>query len=325
MPQSSIAYAIGRVRAAARKPLGEAQLERLLSANDYQEALQLLGEMGWSDAPGKTVEQLSVSRLSQACRQLRDLTTQKELTDAFLLRHDAQNLKALFKARILGIQPELLSDCGTIPVDTLRHAVNEHLYHRLPAEFAAVMDALEKKVTQAVNPMEIDVRIDQALYGMIEKLVKGSKSVAARRYFRDKVDLHNALTLLRLKAMKNDQLRFSDLLLPGGSIAVHSWELLQERPESLPSVLTGYGKEVRDAMQKAVQDSNRIPALEKAMDDHLMKVFTPMRFDPFAIEVLIGRLLAHEREAAAVRLVMAGKLNDFPVAMIRERLREMYG
>ena len=26
MPQSSIAYAVGRVRAAARKPLGEAQL-----------------------------------------------------------------------------------------------------------------------------------------------------------------------------------------------------------------------------------------------------------------------------------------------------------
>ena len=50
-----------------------------------------------------------------------------------------------------------------------------------------------------------------------------------------------------------------------------------------------------------------------------------MRFDPFSIEVLIGRLLAHEREAAAVRLIMAGKLNDFPVAMIRERLREVYG
>lgn len=325
MPQSSIAYAIGRVRAAAKKPLGEAQFERLLSAADYQEALQILGEMGWSDTPGKTVEQLSVGRLSQACRQMRELTTDQNLTDAFLLRHDAQNLKALFKARILGIEPELLSDCGTIPVDTLRHAVNEHLYNRLPDEFAEVMETLEKRVTQSVNPMEIDVRIDQALYGKITKMVQGSKSAAAKKYFRNKVDLHNVLTLLRLKAMKNDSLRFSDLMLPGGSIKARKWEAFQERPEALAAALGAYGNGVWDALQKALQDSARIPALEKAIDDHLLELFTPMRFDPFSIEVLIGRLLAHEREAAAVRLIMAGKLNDFPVAMIRERLREVYG
>lgn len=325
MPQSSIAYAIGRVRAAAKKPLGEAQFERLLSAGSYQEALQILGEMGWSDAPGKTVEQLSVSRLSQACRQMRALTTEQSLTDAFLLRHDAQNLKALFKARILGIEPELLSDCGTIPVDTLRHAVNEHLYNRLPPEFAEVMETLEKRVTQSVNPMEIDVRIDQALYGKIIKMVQGSKSAAAKKYFRNKIDLHNVLTLLRLKSMNNGHLRFSDLMLPGGNIKPRKWETYQERPEALVSDLRAYGNDVRDALQKAIQDSGKIPALEKAIDDYLLELFTPMRFEPFSIEVLIGRLLAHEREAAAVRLIMAGKLNDFPVEMIRERLREVYG
>ncbi len=41
------------------------------------------------------------------------------------IRHDAQNLKLLFKARILETEAEGLSGCGTIPVDTMAHAVME--------------------------------------------------------------------------------------------------------------------------------------------------------------------------------------------------------
>ena len=94
MPQSSIAYAIGRVRAAAKKPLGEAQFERLLSAADYQEALQILGEMGWSDTPGKRFERSGWAGCPRLAGKLRELTTDRTMTDAFFLRHDAQNLKS---------------------------------------------------------------------------------------------------------------------------------------------------------------------------------------------------------------------------------------
>jgi V/A-type H+-transporting ATPase subunit C len=54
-------------------------------------------------------------------------------------------------------------------------------------------------------------------------------------------------------------------------------------------------------------------------------LFRPLRNEPFAVEVLIGWLLAHEREAGAVRLIMAGKLNGFSQEAIRERLRDAYG
>ena len=40
---------------------------------------------------------------------------------------------------------------------------------------------------------------------------------------------------------------------------------------------------------------------------------------------LVGYLLAEEREAGAVRLVMAGKQNGFDMEAIRERLRDLYG
>jgi len=132
MPQPSIAYAIGRVRSLAKKTLAGTQLERLMNASDYDEALHILSEMGWTGLEDKGVDAMSVSLLEKNCKLIREISPEPELTDSFMLRHDAQNLKALFKARILDVTLEALSECGTLPVSLLSHAVAEHFYNRLP-------------------------------------------------------------------------------------------------------------------------------------------------------------------------------------------------
>jgi len=325
MPQSSIAYAVGSVRAAARKPLGNAQLERLLSSADYDEALRLLVEMGWSDAQAGDVEQLSISMLEQICTRLRAITPMSELTDCFLLRHDAQNLKTLFKARILDIKPEGLSRCGTIPLDSLRHAVTERSYKKLPAFLELVMETLEKQMALNPDPMQIDVQIDRALYAELARRMKAVKSKPVKSYFAGKADLINAVSFLRLTAIKTQDIQFSDIMLPGGMLSQQDWQSIAERPEKLVPAFVSYGPQVQRALGNAQQDHAALPALEKAADNWLLALFRPLRNEPFAVEVLIGWLLAHEREAGAVRLIMAGKLNGFSQGAIRERLREAYG
>ncbi len=325
MPQESIAYAVARVRTAARKPLGDSQLERLLSASGYEEALRALSEMGWPGVESDTVEAISVSMLEKACARIREITPEPELTDAFLKRHDAQNLKTLLKARILGAKAGSLSNCGTIPVEALRHAVAERVYGKLPDEFRLAMETLEKRVSLAPDPMEIDVRIDQALYGLIQKRMKHTKSLAAKQYFAGFADLRNVVSFLRLRAMEEAGISFFDLLLPGGAISKGNWEKLADQPEQISRRLSSYGRAVQTAFMKALQDKKAIPSLEKAIDDYLLGLFRPLRNEPFAVEALIGWLLAHERETAAVRLILAGKLNGFPQETIRERLREAYG
>lgn len=325
MPQPSIAYAVGRVRAQAAKPLGEAQLERLLNAASYQDARHTLAEMGWIGAEEEDITQLSVRMQEAACQKIREITPDPVLTDAFLLRYDAQNLKALLKARILGEQPESVSLCGTIATDILRHAVTERVYNKLPGEFAKAMQTLDKSMALRVNPMEIDARIDQALYLMIGDKLKKSTSKAAHDYFSSKADLQNAVTFLRLSHMKGTGIPLKDLLLPGGSIAQAVWLNLLDKPEKLPRLFAAYGEEVKAAVMAAASDNKVIPSLEKAADDYLLSIFRPYRHEPFAIEVLIGWLLSHERAAGAVRLIMAGKRNGFSREIIRERLREAYG
>ncbi len=323
MPQPSIAYAVGCVRSSSRRPLGRAQLERLLAASSYEEARRQLTDMGFGGAQEEDITKLSASALEDACTYLRRITPNPELTDAFLLRYDAQNIKALLKARILDEAPEALSNCGTIAPDVLRHAVSERVYTKLPLPFKEALEALEKRIALDVNPMEIDARIDRAAFMMMVERVEASGCETARTYVKGKADLQNLVTVLRLRSMRGLKLSPQELYLPGGSIT--KWPAVNELEDRLPKLFLSWPVAIREAIGRAVRDASKIPALEKAAEDYLIQLWRPFRHEPFAIEVLIGWLFAHERAAQAVRLIMAAKLNGFSEEAVRERLREAYG
>lgn len=323
MPQSSIAYALGCVRSSSRRPLGRSDLERLISASGYEEARRQLADMGYGGGQEGDAGQLSVKALEEACGFLRRITPDPALTDAFLLRYDAQNLKVLLKARILSEGPEGLSNCGTIAADVLRHAVTERVYKKLPPLFKEAMEFLEKRIALAADPMEIDAVIDRAAFQMSLERMKETQSETARRYFMDKADLQNAVTALRLRSLKGLNVKPEQLYLPGGSIK--KWPEANELETKLPKLFSSWPSSVLEAVKLSSHDSARIPALEKAGEDYLLGMWRPFRHDPFAVEALIGWLLAHERAAQAVRLIMAAKLNGFSEEALRERLREPYG
>ena len=137
MPQSSIAYAIGSARAPSRRPLGRSDLERLFSASGYEEARRQLADMGYGGGQDEDAGQLSVRALGQACAFLRRITPDPALTNAFLLRYDAQNLKILLKARILGEEPRMLAGATDIGL-----WVTKQLRDLGPVAFIAGIDDL---------------------------------------------------------------------------------------------------------------------------------------------------------------------------------------
>ena len=72
-------------------------------------------------------------------------------------------------------------------------------------------------------------------------------------------------------------------------------------------------------------DTGEVLDCRISKEDHLLNMWRPFRHEPFAVETLIGWLLAHERAAQAIRLIMAAKRNGFSEEALRERLREAYG
>ena len=70
---------------------------------------------------------------------------------------------------------------------------------------------------------------------------------------------------------------------------------------------------------------DKLAALEREADDGLLALYKPFRHAVDKDERLISYLLMREREAAAIRLIMAGKENGFDRDTMLERLRELYG
>ena len=323
MAQPSVYFSAGRLTMLQRNVLDAAGMERLLSTASLAEARRTLSELGWAGADLSDPEQLAADRVNHAAQEARALSPDPALVECFLYAYDAANLKMLLKARLLGLSSPALSDCGTIPADTLRHAVTDHRYSTLPSAFQDAMNHLEQDIVAGIDPMSIDVAIDRAMYQLIFSRLQGVRHSVTMQYFRGRIDLLNAVTLLRVRQMKKDVSFFMNVLLDGGSIRAQSWRICFTQPGMLSAMLAPYGAPVVEAAKNAVMDAKRLPALEKAMDDALLALYRPFRFQ-ICPERAAAYLLAVQRETAAVRLILAGKQNGFDAENIRERLRELY-
>lgn len=324
MPQDSVYYAAGRIAMLRRDAMDASRLERLLSTSSFEEAKRTLSEIGWTSAETADYEQLALDRVAQASELVQALTTDAKVTDCFLLKYDIANLKMLLKARCLGIPADYLSKSGTMKAEDLRHAVADHRYDMLPAPIAAAMEELETDLLVEENPLTIDVKLDRAMFTQIFQQLKGTRSKTAVTYFTSRVDMLNAMTLLRARQMRRDVDFFVSVLLPGGAIQEGEWRELFEAPETLPTRLAVYGTGVKEAASQAVKDFKRLPSLERAADNALLALFDSYHFDCMRLETVVCYLLAVEREASAVRLVMAGKQSGFAMDAIQERLRDLY-
>ncbi len=322
MPQESIYYALGRLSVLQKNALDMSKLERLLQAPSVQDAYRVLTEIGWQE--GDDYEKMAAEHVEKACALVRKLTTDEQLMTCFVLHYDVNNLKMLIKARCLEKEAEDLSHCGTYSVDALRHAVAEHEYRILHPILKDAMDALEKRLAVQVDPLDIDVTLDQALYQSIFALLP-AKEKTARQYFVARVDILNLIMALRVQHMGRGADFLKGLLIPGGSVSIDKWLKTFEQPEKLPLLIHSYGNTVYHAAIAAQLSANKLSYLERTMDDYLLSVYTPFRRESEKAERIIGYMLQREREASAVRLIMAGKVNGFSAETIRERLRELYG
>ena len=76
--------------------------------------------------------------------------------------------------------------------------------------------------------------------------------------------------------------------------------------------------------EQTYAQTGKMSLLEKEADDYVMELFRKHRYEIFTIAPMIGYLLAKEREAQAVRILMVAKENGLPIDMVKERLREQY-
>jgi V/A-type H+-transporting ATPase subunit C len=322
LPQDSIYYAIGRISLIEANAINSAKLERLLQANSAPELRRILVEYGWPDSGND--EQNALEHIQNACKLVLELTTDVEMVNLFLLKSDVTNLKIILKASALNIEPGLLSPNGTIEPEKLRLAAEEKRYDVLPEELQTAVKEIEDIILQDnVDPMHIDITLDKAYMSYVfNKLPKKHKLL--HKYFTTMADTTNYAMAIRSMHLGKPYEFLKKMLLPGGNISESKWQKAYEEPENLPLLMQVYGGKLYQSAIAAFMDDTKIALFQKRADDNLLELFFPYKSSIDKDERLIGHLLMRDREAQAIRLILAGKENGFSNEIIQERLRELY-
>ena len=327
MPQPSYAYACARLSALNKRLIEPQTIQRMLdgSLSDAMRALSDVRYGNLSDATEADIERMIEREMTDAMQEVRELSPNPAITDLFLLRADAQNLKVLLKARLLNQSEAAFTPGGLYDRETVSEMVKDKRYDALPEILRDALNALEKRLEIRVEPQTISVALDRAY--LAHALKQSAKQPVFSQYFRSLADFDNVLTFLRLRAMGASIETLDEVILPEGGVKYE--DLYNAYEFSFDSLNKILGKSVcQEPLLLGLNTMLRtgsIAELEKARDNYLISLLSAHKYESETIYPIIGYYLAKEREGKAVRLIITGKRNGLADTVIRERLVKLYG
>lgn len=327
MAQKSYAYACARVSALSKRLLDDTALKRMTEGS-MGDALRILIDDRYGSLPdaGEGDGERMIERELIAMREeVKSLSPEPAITDLFLLQTDVMNLKTLIKGRLLDQKDVSWQFGGLYDREQLEKAVAEQDYSFLPQDMAAELMTLEKRLTVSVEPQLISIALDRAY--LRHALKTTEKNKAFSHYFMAKADFDNVLTFLRVRAMGSGRGQLRDVLLVEGGIPFKAFF------EGYDLSAEGFGRMVESSVCRRelaaaldkMYGTGSIGEVEKARDNYLMSLIAAHRHDAMSLYPVVGYILAKEREAQNVRLILTVKRNGLNESVIAERLVKLYG
>ncbi|MCK5128997.1 MAG: V-type ATPase subunit [Clostridiales bacterium] len=331
MPIKSTHHAVARIKILEDQIVGKDRINRMIEANDADEAFKNLQDSGYGAAAIVESPRDFENMISIELKQLRELmgeiSPDEELTDILLMRYDYKNSKAYLKMRMCSLDDDAaVTDAGKIPPRELREMVFQQDTYGLPKHLSDAIDETERQIAIDPNPNKADNIMDRRYISWAIKTAKSKKNEFLISLITAWVDMNNILSLLRVRQMDADVVLLKDALLDGGTLehkmiidayALND-ELLSQRFRHTP-----YGHQLVSAMDQAIEQK-RAWTFERFIENMFIAYAKEQKKKVFGMDPIIAYIVAKENEATAIRMVMTGKLNKLDADQIRGRLRELY-
>ncbi len=330
MIDSQYLYSIGRVRELEKKLLSEANLLRIVEADDPWPVLKSLeffrvGE----DLDHQTPSHEIFRRERLQNRQLlHELVAGSPLEDIFLLPYDVENIKLFLKGKLSGNASvkELDVEEGLYHKTELLEAIYEELPTSVFPQFVDAVKQLTEEFPAHRKYALVDSRLDQVLRTMQTEYARRAKSTFLIDYFQRLSDLQNISIIVRRKWHQSEREALGEYLFKSGTLAPSFLERVCEGGwESLTSALkpTVYGKIMTDVMAD-VNQSSFLPLFDAICANAMMTHLRTAKYLSVGIEPVLAFYLAREHELKLVRLILAGKTFNYSKEHLGSRLRELF-
>ena len=327
----SLINSIARLRVNEKNLLTNETVSRLAAAPSFEESVRILRESGWgqSAAPSDEKDEIDAlirARLGSAYALVSELTPERlsPVTEVFRMRHDLTNIKLLYKLRLMGqeLADARLDFGGVFPESELKAGMQRGDYSMLPKKLSEALEELDVSTYRGADPQKVSLRLDRAFIEYAESV----RIPFVKEYFGALADFTNALAVIR----NVDE----EELLPGGEIKkaelVSAKEALRESGEKALSMIKGgiSPSPLRESVYRGFSEylrSGSTAALERERDGFLIALASEGRSDIDTVRPIVGFLLANEREAEVVRLILTAKRSGIPMSAIEERSLKLYG
>jgi V/A-type H+/Na+-transporting ATPase subunit C len=322
MKETDYVYAVARIRANEIKLLNGADIEQLIAATSYENAVRILDDKGFMD--DKNNEDVNYSLKQQANKTwqlLSEIAPDISELEFLIVKNDYHNIKAALKALVSDIKDlAYFVEPSIIKPDLINDAILNKKFNEL---LSFARDAAEETYEVLIRTMDgqiTDIMIDvMALNNMILRAEKSDNN-----FIKKLVELicvtANIKTALRAARTGKDEQFLETALCQTKTLDKSA--LVNAAKKGSEEFLQFLSSSAYSEAAEYIKISTT--SFEKWCDDILMSHIESAKLISFGIEPLIAYYIAKDAEIKTVRIILSCKHNNLSVETIKERVRKLY-
>lgn len=323
MRETEYAYGVGRVRANESSLLSVADIEQLISATGYKDALRILADNGWK-APedgGADFAQMLENESRKTWQLITEAVPDIKELYALIVANDFHNLKAALKAMFSDEESSLFFITPSVlALDIVREAVDTKHFELLPEYMQAPAEAAYDAVVRLKSGRLADIILDVAALNTKLQMSKQSGStllLAITQLNNAAVNIKTAVRCVKMgknaEFMENAMCE-SDIL---------------DNTELIEAALSGKAQLIHYLSTSFVEGAaEQLEAgaveFEKWCDDVVAEKVQLAKFTAFSLDPIIAYYINKDAEIKNARIILSAKLNNIPADIIRKRVRNVY-
>ncbi len=332
MDRMEFTQGVTRTRVLEKKLLGQLTIDKMVDAKDLGEVLRTLGDTEYASAvsaaeKGEDYEQILAFELKRTYDLMREITPRDEVVDLMALKYDYHNLKVMLKEHVMKSDlSEIYIPVGTLDFNKIKTMFKAEQMRDIQPEFKAAIEEILKDYEENEDPQRIDILADRHYYKHLYRMADKTEIDLFKAYVKDSIDFLNVSAAIRLKKQEKDLRFFNEVILINGNIERD--DILLTMNESIDVMMNKFryariSKELLKGLA-AYQETGRLSAFEKNMDNYLINLNKDSKSVTFGPEPLFSYLVAKEMELKILRIIMVSKMNNISPEATRERLRDLY-
>lgn len=314
-------YAVARIHSKEGDMLTKGDMERLISATDFENAKSILNEKGYYADGANSVDEILSSERDRVLKLAEKSIGDMSSIDVLFYDIDFHNLKTAIKALASGGSTEkVFITGGTFPFEIIKKAVDDRDFSSLPVHLKKTAEKALKVIFETGNASTCDAFIDKAYLETLISEGKKSGMEIIIRYAQLAVALSNIRIAIRGTRQGRNIDFFKRSLADCDTLSVSSLaEAAAGGEEKLVDyiALTQYS-DVLKVLEKPYS------AVEKWADNRIMLELKKEKTKNFGIGPIVAYILAKETEIRMVGFILTATQNRLSEEKCRERLRELY-